>query len=214
MGELDWKEARRQQHSVIWAETEKRRVANADNFDKAILTYSSGGLALSLAFLKDFVPISSAAFAPMLYASWALFLTAIVCTMASYVTSQYSQERQLAISRKYNIDLIDSALDQPNWPQRFTEWGSFAAGLTFFLAIVGSTLFVGLNLKNGPNVTKSTHGLGRDGMPTVIIEKIQNTNVQKGAPVPVIEPIMPPQQQPGSGGSANQTPAQVPASKN
>jgi hypothetical protein len=206
MDELEIKEARRQQHLAIWAETEKRRVANAENFDKAILTYSSGGLALSLAFLKDFVPVSNAVLVPILYASWAFFLTAIICTMASYVKIQYAQERQLAKSRKYNIDLIDDAIDEPNWPQRVTEWESVAAGTSFFLAVVGSTLFVGLNLQNGVNVTKSTPGIGRDAMPTVIIEKIQNTTVQKGAPPPLIEPIAPPQQ-PAPAGTSNQTPA-------
>lgn len=36
----------------------KRQISNAENLDKSILTYSGAGLALSLGFLKDFIPIS------------------------------------------------------------------------------------------------------------------------------------------------------------
>src|SRR3569832_1908841 len=54
-------------------ELSKRQISNAENLDKSILTYSAAGLALSLGFLKDFIPISQAKYAWMLYGSLAGF---------------------------------------------------------------------------------------------------------------------------------------------
>src|SRR6478609_5259475 len=98
----DVRKARKAQHDALLLEVEKRRVANVDNFDKAILTYSSAGLALSLGFLKDFVPIGEARCPLFLYGSWTLFVLATVTTIASYVISQSAQLRQLEISNRYN----------------------------------------------------------------------------------------------------------------
>lgn len=180
-------EARRKEHERITAEVERRLVANAENFDKAILSYSSAGLAVSLTFLKDFVPISGAARPWLLLGSWVFFLVAILVTLLSYLTSQGAQRRQLGISAKYNLEMKDEALEEINWLQKVTEWGSYAAALSFLIAVVGSTLFVALNLEKGPNVTNTTRGTGQDGAPTAIIQRIQRTGFDRGAPAPIIQ---------------------------
>ena len=187
-------EARHKQHEEIKAEVEKRLVANADNFDKAILTYSSAGLALSLGFLKDFVPIAEATSAWLLYGSWVSFLLAVITTLLSYLTSQGAQRRQLDISVKYNLELKDDALTEVNWQQRLTELGSYVAGACFGIALIGSTLFVALNLHKGPKMPTTIRGIAQDGAPAPLLQKIQGSTLEKkGAPVPVIPTIPQPQ---------------------
>ena len=200
---------RRKQHEDIKTEVEKRLVSNADNFDKGILSYSSAGLALSLGFLKDFVPIADARLPWLLYSSWALFVLAVLITLLSYLTSQRAQHRQLDISSKYNLEMRDEALDEVNWPAQLTEWGSYGAGMFFVAAIVGSTLFVALNLNQGPKVATSTRGIAQDGAPAPVIQRVQAAEFTRGAPVPTMQAI--PQSQPIATASSP-APAPVPAS--
>jgi hypothetical protein len=67
----------------------KRQLSNAENLDKSVLTYSGAGLALSLGFLKDFIPIREAKLPWALYGSWIAFTAAMVLVVLSYVFSQW-----------------------------------------------------------------------------------------------------------------------------
>lgn len=199
-------ELRRIQHFDIKAEVEKRLVANAENLDKAILTYSSGGLALSLGFLKDFVAVSEASLPILLYSSWALFVLAVTITLVSYLTSQFAQHRQLSISVRYNLQMEDAALNETNWPARLTEWASYLAGLAFILALASSTLFVAINLSKGSKMTEKKSERLIEGAPVPTLQQVPAA-VQRGAPVPTIQTIP----QPSAPNSApTQAPAAVP----
>lgn len=50
-----------------------RQLSNSEKFDNAILTLSTGALAISLAFIKDIVPLKLAQNLWLLKASWWLF---------------------------------------------------------------------------------------------------------------------------------------------
>lgn len=182
-------EARKKQHAEITAEYEKRTVANADNLDKAILTYSSAGLAFSLGFLKDFVPITKAEHACLLYMSWLLFVVSVVVTLASYLLSQCALQKQLEKSARYNLHQDDSALTEPNRPAQILNYLSYGSALSFLLAISASTLFVALNLTKGePMPNKPTERIN-EGAPVPSLQKIPDAQFQRGAPVPNIQPI-------------------------
>ena len=47
--------------------------SGTENFDKNLLTFSSGALGVSLAFIKDIVPLNKAVWVPCLYISWITF---------------------------------------------------------------------------------------------------------------------------------------------
>ena len=47
--------------------------ASSDEFDKSLLTFSSGALALSLSFIKDIVLLEKAGFLCWLFVSWVSF---------------------------------------------------------------------------------------------------------------------------------------------
>lgn len=179
-------EARKRQHDFIRSEVERRAVANAENLDKSILTYSASGLALSLGFLKDFVPLSIADGSWLLYSSWGLFLLAVVTTLISYLTSQLAQKRQLDISYRYNIELDDSALTATNHAARATEIATYLAAGVFVLALSASTLFVAINLPKTKTMTDQKHERLIEGAPAPQVQRVPNT---RGAPVPNIQPV-------------------------
>jgi hypothetical protein len=90
----------------------------------------------------------------------------------------------------------------------WTERLPYGAGFIFFLALVVTTFFVGANIDRGSNMTNPTRAIAKDGMPAAIIQKIQETTLQRGAPAPILQPIAQPQQ---SGSPSAQAPAPAPA---
>jgi hypothetical protein len=103
-------------------EKNKRELSNAENFDKAILTYSSAWLGFSLAFLKDFLPITSAKYGWLLYSSWILFMLAVIVTVTSYITSQRALKRFESIGERYYLNNEEAAFDAPNIWGSLTNW--------------------------------------------------------------------------------------------
>ena len=63
----------------------KRQLSNSERLDNAILTLSTGVLALSLAFIKDIVPVKMAAHLWLIKTSWRLLGLSIVLTLLSFV---------------------------------------------------------------------------------------------------------------------------------
>lgn len=68
-------------------ETEKRQISSSENFDKSVLTYASWAFGISIAFLKDFIPINVAKAPYLLYVSWIFFVSSIVLTTTSFLLS-------------------------------------------------------------------------------------------------------------------------------
>src|SRR5258708_35443126 len=58
--------------------------SSTDNFDKNLLAVSSAALGFSLAFIKDFAHLPTAAWRPLLYTSWLCFAACILITMFSF----------------------------------------------------------------------------------------------------------------------------------
>ncbi|EGR1181158.1 hypothetical protein AABF50_004589 [Vibrio parahaemolyticus] len=72
---------RQKMYDELRDELYKRELSNSESFDKAILSLSSAGLAISLTFIKSIVSIDSAIFVYWLYASWVCFGVAIISTV-------------------------------------------------------------------------------------------------------------------------------------
>lgn len=127
------------------AELSKLRVANADNFDKSIITLASFSLALSLSFLKDFLPIDRAEVAWMLYGSWVLFTASIFSTLASFfVSNRVLAESAIAYKAYFGPQQLpfDGTVSSSKW----LSFLGYSAASCFFVALVFSSLFVGMNL--------------------------------------------------------------------
>ena len=172
-------------HADFTAEVRKRQISSSENFDKSVLTLSSGGLAFSLGFLKDFVPIDSAVQPWVLYASW-IALTAATCsTIVSFLLSLQAQGVAQQNGDDYYLRGDDTAINRRN---RWNEWNQFLnfCSVGFFVAgIVLTTLFVSINLERAHAVKDTKSTFTQDGLPTPMMTKIMGaSDMNKGLPAP------------------------------
>ncbi len=125
---------------------DSRSAAYAD-FDKSILTLSSGLLAVSVAFVSGIVPPDKMSCAYILIVSWGLFGLSILLTLSSFVTSQQAHKHQTS---EIDIYLSSEArvefLPGPNPWSRGTEVLNIVSGCAFFLAVLLMILFAAINL--------------------------------------------------------------------
>lgn len=209
-------EERKKLHEKWYDELHKRQVQNADNLDKAILTYSSSGLAISLAFLKDIVPIGRAIFTWTLYASWVLFLLAIVSTLISYISSQRGLNKQLQIIDQYYIYSNHAAASQRNFFASLTNWLAYVSCGAFVLTIISSVAFVSINLERESTMIEQKQGVFLEGAPIPAVQQVPLSIDHRGAPVPGVQQLpqapaqRPGEQNPGSGAGGSNGPAGTP----
>jgi hypothetical protein len=156
----------------------ERELSNSESLDKAILAYSAGGLGLSLAFLKDVVPLEAAHYLSMLYTSWAGFVLAMVSVIASLQCSQRGIRRQLKIARIYYLEDRDDAFELKNHWAWCTQVLNCLSGVLFILAVISTLAFTFLNVEIERTEIMTKEFKGGQNIPT--LEK-------KGAPVTPIE---------------------------
>ena len=124
----------------------ENQLSNAEGLDRAILSLSSAGLGLSLAFIKDIVPLNIAHQIWLLELSWLFFAGAIISTLISYLTSQAGIKKQLEYSEQYYIEGKEEFFNSPNYPAQVTEWLAYVSAGMFIFAIIFTTLFVVKNI--------------------------------------------------------------------
>ena len=173
-------------------ENEKRQVSSSENFDKSILTYSSWGLGISIAFLKDFVPITTANNPCYLYWSWYLFCAAIILTTISFLISYMGLELALVHARKYYLEENDDYFNKKNIYNIIVKISNFFCAILFILALVFTIIFVSSNLEKSAfekekekmtNDSKKpvvTQGIAMDSLPVNFMQK------RPAAKVPVV----------------------------
>jgi hypothetical protein len=115
-------------------------------FDKAILALSTGGLALSVTFLRDIFQQKLIVDKWMLVASWGLFCLAILLTLSSFLTSQYAYGRQLEITEDYYVRKNKEALTAKNKFSRATAVLNIVSAVSFILAVISTIVFVTINI--------------------------------------------------------------------
>lgn len=194
-------------HDKLKEELFKRQNLNSDNFDKSILTYSTAGLGLSLAFLNDFIPITQAAAAWLLYLSWALFVLAVILTMVSFVSSQAGIARQLILNERYYLHNDESVLHERNVPARATEWLNYAGGSSFLVALIATSLFVALNLERAAIVKEKSSAGTPLGAIIPGVQKIEQPDFTRGAVVPGIQAVPAPTPASAAAPASTQAPA-------
>ena len=123
-----------------------RQRSNSEIYDRAILTLSISALGISLAFIKNIVPLDEAHCIGLLITSWYLFVLAIVITLLSFWASQKGIERQLDYAHKYYVERKDEYLTRNNFYAKVTEYLNNFSGILFIGAIFLTTLFVTINV--------------------------------------------------------------------
>jgi uncharacterized membrane protein len=140
-----------EERKQLYADTRKdllgRQLSNAERFDNAILTLSTGVLGISLAFIKDTVPLKEAINIELLKTSWWLFGAAIISTILSFVFSQLGIKKQLKYAEKYYLEEKDEFLRKTNIPARITDILNNLSGIFFLGGILATVLFVSINMK-------------------------------------------------------------------
>lgn len=179
-------------------ELSKRQISNAENLDKSILTYSAAGLALSLGFLKDFIPISQAKHAWALYGSWSCFTFAILIVIASYVVSLKVLRLQLDRAERYYLGCEERACNEALWwdhcADLFNHWLS---AIAFVIALVLTIFFVSINLRGAYMAeNKAIRGIAQDGATGLSMQKVvSNTETNgkglTGMPMQLVTPSSP-----------------------
>ena len=139
-----------------WHKSEAEQVredinSGSDSFDKSMLTLSSGALGVSLAFIKDIVPLGQAVWRGLLVTSWIVFAVCILTTVMSFKLS--------IVALKKRRDLLDEMLRTQNpelqvlqdsgWNKAVSACNSTALVL-FVLGLACSMIFIVRNMSGSP----------------------------------------------------------------
>lgn len=120
--------------------------SSTDSFDKSLLTISSGALGLSLAFIKDIVPLSQAVWLPSLYISWAAFVICILVTVFSFRLSVAALNEHLGHLQKYYLDEKQEYLNMKSCYSMLLTVFTWAAAISFLAGVVSTVLFCFVNV--------------------------------------------------------------------
>jgi hypothetical protein len=120
--------------------------ASSDEFDKSLLTYSSGALGLSLAFIKDIVKLENAIALSWLYWSWLFLVSCIVLTIASYRLSIHAQQRRLDDARRFYMEKDEKALNRETVWSRMLDLCAYFGAAFFLAGVLSTVLFVYFNV--------------------------------------------------------------------
>ncbi|SEN09711.1 hypothetical protein SAMN02800694_2760 [Luteibacter sp. UNCMF331Sha3.1] len=186
-------EEKRQIYAKFLEEHNRRETSTSDAYDRAILTFSTGALALSLTFIKDLVPdFSQAAHKGALLAAWILWLLALMTTIGSFLVSLKAGRHEVRRANRYYLLEDNGALKEKN------RWSSAiwilnpVAGSFFALGAIFMVYFVYTNLAEHPmtnsksDATKSVVHVG-DAMPPAFLTRLSGAGPErtdKGLPPP------------------------------
>jgi hypothetical protein len=121
------------QHKArIWEDIQ----SSTDSFDQSLLTLSSGALGVSLAFIKDIVPLKEAVWIGLLFASWIAFALCIVTTVASFLLSVKANKQQLGYIDEYYLRHNDDALDKHK-TSGYVAWLELCTWVAIILFVAG-----------------------------------------------------------------------------
>jgi len=120
--------------------------SSTDSYDQSLLTLSSGGLGLSIAFIKDIVPLQHATWLILLYVSWVAFGLCILTTVVSFQVAIVTQREHLESCWKFYVDRDDSFRDKRGTYSKLLKCCTITAGGFFVLALACTIVFAVSNV--------------------------------------------------------------------
>ncbi len=127
-----------------WADQQ----ASTDAFDNNLLTFSSAALGLSVAFIKDVVPLENAEWLKALYFSWVSFGGCIIVTIASFQISAQAQRIHSTALTDYYLKGDQTAISRSSCWSRALPWCSIVGSLLLFLGIASTLFFTSRNVSH------------------------------------------------------------------
>ncbi|MGJ8646359.1 MAG: hypothetical protein ACSHXJ_05655 [Marinomonas colpomeniae] len=125
----------------------KRQLSNTEAYDKAILSLSSAGLAMSLAFIRFVIPLEEAKHLLVLKLSWGFFLLSIVVILISFLISNKGISIQLKHAEQYYIKNEQEAFNKFNIYEYINSRLNYLSGALFIIALAFIVGFVIFNLE-------------------------------------------------------------------
>jgi hypothetical protein len=120
-----------------WEDIQK----STDSFDQSLITMSSGVLGLSLAFVKDIVPLNKAVWLHVLYTSWVSFVLCVVITVISFRVSVAAQNKNLEFLAKYYLEHRDEFFNKQSAYSKALTWLTWTAGVLLVVGLASTVLF-------------------------------------------------------------------------
>ena len=149
----DEKELKRREalHDTLAAQARTDQQASSDSFDNQLLTFSSALLGLSLAFIKDIVPLNTAIWMPCLYSSWVLLAICILSTIASFRFGVEAQKKQAEHLYCYYIEKKKEYFNKKTGWTTAISWCSHIGSATFLVGLVLTISFAIRNVSHSRN---------------------------------------------------------------
>lgn len=132
------------------------------DFDKSILTLSTGCLALSIAFLdKIGRPFNKVTFI-LIFASWAAFLMVLVFNLASYRFANSNMDKKIdELDNKYKkeseTEKVDDAPETVYWQNKITRFCNKSAFVAFFIGVCTILTYISLIQINNYSIMKKNY---------------------------------------------------------
>jgi len=196
LGEIETEDQQRERlHTSTRSELLERQFSNSEAYDKAILTLSSGFLALSLSFIKEILPAGSIVWRALLYTSWALLALAIIFTVVSFRVSNAAIEGQLGQAYRYYKEKDEGAFAKSKLA-RLVDWLNNISGGLFIFGVVLTVVFVIVNFSEEKSMSnKSGNGPTRidEGHIVPTMQKVVIDPQERGQSVPQMQQVTKPQ---------------------
>lgn len=131
----DEKETRREMFDNYEAELRSRELSNSQQYDKAILTLSSAGFAISVTAFETIRDHGTADHVFLIISSWWLFFSTIALSLIGFVVGNAAIRRQIKFANDYYIQCFKDAEPKVSILVRFNSALNILAGITFLTAI-------------------------------------------------------------------------------
>lgn len=115
--------------------------SSTDSFDQALLALSSGALGISLAFIKDIVPLKEAVWLGLLFTSWISFAACILVTVFSFQLSIKAQKEHLEYLPKYYVEGKEEYLTRRSCYSKILTFFTWLAATSFLVGLVCTVVF-------------------------------------------------------------------------
>lgn len=116
-------------------------IRSLESYDKAVMTLSGGGLAISFAFIKDIIGNGSIECKALLMISWISWSTSILVVILSFLCSHYALRNAIT-----SIDNDDKTEHLGGKFDILTKTLNILSGLLFFIGTICMILFATSNI--------------------------------------------------------------------
>lgn len=123
----------------------KRQLSNSEAYDKAILSLSSAGLALSVTVVKDLFPSPLEYSRWLIITSWILFCITISGVIFAFWVGSKAIDEQLKIAEEYYLNRNEHAFNRRNAWATVNRALNAAAGITFGFATLSVVIYAIVN---------------------------------------------------------------------